>query len=290
MLSRSLGCLLLAVLASACVPKSVKESQTSMAAQLSLMDTRQAVMEKALEEREQELDQVQGTLRVIGRDSGDVISALERSTAQLRALRGEIETLQFQVDDLQKQVDDTSTQQEGRQLWDEARLRQVESSLGLKPPPKPDVMGDGSSDPDGSSETGGGQEPGEEAGEMPPTAKGKLERAVEEMRSGRQGVARFILKQIIEQHEGSDLVAEVRYRIGETYSNEANWGRAARAFQVVVDKHGRSEWASWSMLRQGEAFEAMDNPDGARIFYEDVRTNYPKSAAAKEAATKLSNL
>ena len=273
-----------------CVPKHITESQTAAAAQISVLGTRQAELEKSLQEAEQQLDQVQSSLRVIGRDKGDLLQALDQANDQMRGLRGEIETLQFQVDDLQQLFDAYTQAQEARQLWDEARLKQIEKSLGISPPPKPQV------DPDavaGTGSAGGnpGEDPEEGGGmELPPTAQGKLDRAIEEMRAGKQGLARFILEKTLEQHEGTTLAAEVRYRIGETYSNEKDWGRAARAYQVVVDKHKRSDWAAWSMLRQGEAFEAMGNPDGARIFYEDVQRDYPKSEAAKDAKKRLGNL
>jgi len=279
--------LVLLVLVTGCVPKQVKESQTAAAAQISVLGTRQAVLEKALEESEQELSQVQASLRVIGRDKGDLLQALDRADDQVRGLRGEIETLQFQVDDLQEQVDSYTQAQEARQLWDEARLKQVEKSLGLTPPPKPDLDGEDTGLP-GPEGEGDGE--GEGGLELPPTAQGKLDRAIDEMRAGRQGVARFILDRILEQHEGSGLAAEVRYRIGETWSNEENWGRAARAYQVVVDKHASSEWAAWAMFRQGEAFESMGNPDGARIFYEDVQREYPDSEAARDAKERMAEL
>lgn len=287
---------LLLMSSTACVPQSVKEAQTAAAAQISLMQTRQAVLEKALQESEQRLEQVQGSLRVIGRDKGDVLAALDKANDQNRALRGEIETLQFQLDDLQRQVNETSLQQESRQLWDEDRLKQIEGALGMSPPPKSSIA----EEPQTETGEDAGEKPAtpesaeaevkENAPTLPPTASGKLDRAIEEMRAGRQGVARFILEKTLEQHSGSDVLPEVRYRIGETWFNEQKWGLAARAFQVVVDKHKASDWAGWSMLRQGESFESMGNPDGAKIFYEDVIAGYPSSEAAAEAKEKLSKL
>ena len=109
-----------------CVPKHITESQTAAAAQISVLGTRQAELEKSLQEAEQQLDQVQSSLRVIGRDKGDLLQALDQANDQMRGLRGEIETLQFQVDDLQQQFDAYTQAQEARQLWDEARLKQID--------------------------------------------------------------------------------------------------------------------------------------------------------------------
>jgi len=277
---------LLCVLAlAACVPKQVKELQAATASQVSVMGSRQAVLESTLNESEKKLDQVQASLRVIGQDKGDLLQSLDQASTSVRSLRGELETQRFALEDLRQQFDAFIEQQEARQLYDEARLAQVEKALGLNPPPRPAV---------GTEPMGGGPdtEPGagEIALELPPTAQGKLDRAIEEMKAGRQGTARTVLEQTLAAHEGSSLIPEVLYRIGETWSNAGNWTKAARSYQVVVDKHGRTEWASWAMLRQGEAFEALGNVDGAKLFYEDVQRLYSKSDAAKEAAEKIKAL
>lgn len=277
--------LLIVVLLAGCVPKQVKEVQTATAGQVSVMGTRQAVLEQALNDSEKKLDQVQASLRVIGQDKGDLLQSLDQASSSVRSLRGELETQRFALEDLRQQFDAYIAQQEARQLYDEARLAQIEKALGIKPPPRP-TAGAGP-DLGGGEGTGGS---GENTVELPPTAQAKLDRAIEEMKAGRQGTARYILEQTVAAHEGSGLIAEVRYRIGETWSNAGNWTKAARAYQVVVDKHGRTEWAAWSMLRQGEAFEALGNVDGAKLFYEDVQRLYPKTDAAKEAKDKISAL
>jgi TolA-binding protein len=56
---------------------------------------------------------------------------------------------------------------------------------------------------------------------------------------------------------------------------------------VVVDKAPNSTWAPWSVLRQGECFDAIGDHDGAKVFYGDVVRLYPKSKAAKEAKGHL---
>lgn len=283
--------LILLAAASACVPKHIKETQAATEAQVTLMATRQAVLEESLEASEEKLEQAQATLRVIGRDKGDLLEALDDASDQLRSLRGEIETLRFDLDELREQQAQYVAQQEARQLHDELRLKQIESALGLKPPPRPEVdtsglegIGQG-----GDTDTDNPDaDPGTE--DLPPTARGKLERAVQEMRDGRQGVARFLLEKAIDEHAGDPVLDEVRYRLGETWANEGKWNKAALAFNEVIDNHPKSQWAAWSMLRQGESFLQMGDKDGAIIFFEETVRLYPRSEAAAEARKQIKGL
>ena len=77
------------------------------------------------------------------------------------------------------------------------------------------------------------------------------------------------------------------YRLAEAAFNQGKFKEAARRFQNVIDKNPQSQWAAWAMLRQGECFDEMGQSDNAKIFYQDVITEYPNSKAAEEAKDKL---
>ncbi len=287
-----------------CVPRQVRETQAAVQARLTLMDTRQALLEETLEDTTDKLEQAQSTLRLIGQDKGDLLEALDQTSEELRALRGQNEELRFALDDTRAQLEAYMRGQEVRQLHDEARLDQIEESLGLEPPPRP-VLDEGEGPglgaavgPDGSALTepgegeGSGPSEGGEDGErgLPESARGKLDKAVQHMEDGQQGVARYVLEAAIEEHVGDPLLDEIRYRLGETWFNEGAWGKAALAFQAVIDNHPRSQWAPWAGLRQGEAFLELGQKDGAVIFFEGVLEDYPDSDAAAEARKQLRGL
>lgn len=266
-----------------CVPKSYREAQATTESRVTVLGTRQAVVEQGLDEQSRKLDQIQAALRARGQSEAEALENLEQVADRLRAIQGEIEDVRFALEDLQRDFRGYVEQQERRQLHDEARLRQIEQALRLTPPPLPEL------DPAASV-------PGTESAEastddaLPPTAKGKLDKAVAEMEAGRQAVARFLLQRAVELHPDDPNIAEIRYRIGETWANERQWARAASAFDQVVTNHPRSPWASWSMLRTGEAFSELGQREGAVMFLEDTIKLYPRSEAATEAKAKLKEL
>jgi TolA-binding protein len=272
--------LLAAVVLIGCVPKSYQEAQTTTESRVTVMTTRQALLEQSLDEQIRKLEQVQTALRARGQSEAEALQNLEQVADRLRAIQGQAEESRFQLEDLQRDFRGYIEQQERRQLHDEIRLREIEKSLRLPTPPLPEL------DPAKAVPGTDTAEPTLDAA-LPPTAKGKLEKAVAEMQEGRQGVARFLLQRAIELHPDDALQSELRYRLGETWANEGQWARAASAFDQVVSNYPKSTWAPWAMLRTGEAFLQLGQRDGATLFFEDTIRLYPKSEAATEAKAKL---
>ena len=267
----------------ACVPKAYRDAQATTEPRVTVLGTRQAVLEQNLDEQQRKLDQIQAAIRARGQSEAEALQNLEQVSDRMRGLQGEIENLRFALEDLQRDFRGYVEQQERRQLHDEARLRQIETALRLTPPPLPnlqagtDVPGTDTSIPSTDDA-------------LPPDAKGKLDKAIAEMESGRQAVARFLLERAIALHPDDPLLPELRYRLGETWANEKQWARAASAFDQVVTNHPKSTWAAWSMLRTAEAFLELGQRDGAVLFFEDTIRLYPKSDAATEAKTRLRDL
>lgn len=265
-----------------CVPKTFREAQSTTESRVTVMATRQGVLEQGIDEQQRKLDQLQAALRARGQSEAEALQNLEQVADRLRGIQGEIEELRFGLEDLQRDFRRYTEQQERRQLHDEARLRQIEQALRLTPPPPPDL------DPQVALP---GTDPAATTDDaLPSTAKGKLDKAIAEMEAGRQGVARFLLMRAVELHPDDPLLAEIRYRVGETWANERQWARAASAFDQVVSSHSKSPWAAWSMLRTGEAFLELGQRDGAILFLEDTIRLYPKSEAANEAKNRLKDL
>jgi len=112
--------------------------------------------------------------------------------------------------------------------------------------------------------------------------------AQEHLSAGHEASAEVQLDRFLELYPDHERVPEALYRKAEAAYNEANYSGAVLRFQVVVDDHRDSPWAPWAMLRQGECFAAQDQNDNARLFYEDVVRLWPRTSAAEEARTKLS--
>ncbi len=265
---------------------------------------RVAQLEESLADAEARLDQTEEWVRQRGQAESEQLENLEQVNEALRQLRGQIELLDFSVQEAQDILAELQIDQERRFLHAERRLDQLEQYLGVKAPPPPTdaelglAEGDGVAPGEGEDETDpearprDGEEPAQEAADLeaPEDADGHLEMAIEHMKAGRQGVARVLLEKAVDEFPGDELLPEIRYRIAETWFNDEQWQKAAMAFQVVLDNHGKSSWAPWSMLRQGECFQSMGDASASKLFFEELIRMYPKSPAAKDARKALQSI
>lgn len=258
------------------------------ARQVSIASLRVAQLEQALTEAEARVAQLEEYVRLQGENEVSQVENFDQVNQEIGRIRGEIETLRFDLDQLVAAQEQAWLANERRQLHDELRLNRIESVTGVTPPPPPTDEDLGLEPGTLDAATTALAAPEEEpAQELPEDLGGLLDLAVQRMMAGEHAEARSMLEQAIQEHPGEEGLAEARYRLAETFFNERRWGTAARSFQFVVSNHGDSDWAAWSMLRQGECFEQMGQPENARLFYEDLMDKYGRSEAADEASDKL---
>jgi TolA-binding protein len=260
------------------------------ARQVTTVQMRSAELEDLLAEARDRLSQLEEALRAQGQSEADRAQSLEAVSADLTALRGRIEVLEFKWNELQGSLSADRLSSERRLLHAEARLRQVEGALGLRPPPPPTDAELGLAPVDGqvTSTPAAPATPAPEPGvsELPSDAAGRLDVAIEAMKQSRPLVARAILKRTIDENTGAPELDEVRYRYAETFFNAGDYARSVSEFQSVVTHHPKSEWACWSYLRQGEAFDKLGK-SGKPFFQGATEGACARSAAAKEAKKKL---
>lgn len=236
---------------------------------------RVAQLEQLVVEQEARVRLLEDMLQVQRESQADKLESLDAIAREVQALKGQMEVMSFQVAEARKMVDQFTVDMDGRQAYDEVRLRQLETFLKISPPPRPDSAG----------------APAEVAlpeGPMPATAAAKLAAAREHLAAGRHAVARALLNQAVQQHVGARELPDIRMAIGDSFAGEGNWRSAASAYQVVVDSHGSTDQACWASLRTGECFDKLGNPAGAKLFYEAaVEGRCARSGAAKEARQRL---
>lgn len=257
------------------------------ARQVSSAALRVSQVEEDVSEAEDRLGQLESVIREQGMNTASRLENIDQVNAEVVRLRGTLEVVQFQLDELLQELESYQLVQESRQLHDEARLRQIEQFLGVQPPPKVNVIDPGEvAGPavEGETEVG---DPPPEVEDVPEDAAGKLELAIFHMREGRQAIARVILERALTEHPRESETSEIQYRLGETWFNQELWREAALAFSEVNKRWPGSDWAPWSVLRQGECFRNMGKPDGAKMFYEHVIDDYKDSDAADEARRRL---
>ncbi len=262
-------------------------------------------------------------LEEVGRSHGRQkifeMDSLEELRREVANLRGEVEVLRNEYE--QTTLDDFSRAEsvDFQTRWIEARIAQLEGALGMEavaPPSGEPVNGppvggagpvDGVVGPDGSAppkHPGGPLTAGEGAqppkvdgatgpkgaaadGPSPASPEGLLGLAEKHLAEGREAAAEAVLERFMDLHTDHDRTAEVLYRYAEASFNSGQFPTAVVRFQKVIDEHGKSSWASWAMLRQGECFEEQGETSNARLFYEDLVRMWPKSDAAGEARQKL---
>lgn len=270
------------------------------ARQVSAAQIRLAELEALLVESELRIEQLEEVIRQQGQSQADRLENLDQVNAEVVRLRGAIEVLQFQSTELRRFVDDQALASERRQLHAEMRLAQIEKLLNLKPPPPPTdadlgvsaaagaVTGAVAGLPTGGVSPVPGAPPTGTTEDLPETAAEKLALAKTHMDAGRQEVARAVLKAAIEQHAGAPEMDEIRYRYAETFFNVGEWKTSISEFNKVTNNHPTSPWKCWAFYKIGEAFEKLNQPEGAKAFFKGATEDNCKSSdAAKEARKKF---
>ena len=98
---------------------------------------------------------------------------------------------------------------------------------------------------------------------------------------------RAVLKRYFVEFEQDKHMPRALFLYGEVSFNKKEYTQAVSRYQKVLDDYKKTQWAAWALLRQGECYDALGQPQNAKVFYKDVLLEYPKSAAAKDAKKKL---
>ena len=262
-----------------------------------------------MNEVERRITKIESVTRARGQDEILKLESLDQVRVEMANMRGEMERLQFQLEQMDTTVKGQQEDAQFRLDWLEQRAVQLENSLGMSAPAPGEAVtqdkqatnsGVPASETQTLKETGTSDEQSNivaqpqnsdaSDGEQPEKsvkAEDLLKLAKEHLVAGREEAAEAVLNRILKEFPRTEIEPEVRYRLAEAAFNNKQYPESARRFQDVLNRHPASPFASWSLLRQGECFEAMGQTDNAAIFYNDVISEYPKSKAAKEAKAKL---
>ncbi len=260
-----------------------------------------------MNEVEQRIAKIENVTRARGQDEILKLESLDEVRVEMANMRGELERMGFQLEQLDGTAKSQQADAQFRLDWLEQRASQLEGSLGMDtPPPTSDVDTDNNVSvststtpnqtdgqgkknlvtPDSDSAPKGVSDDGQTV-DLSSSAEDLLTLAKEHLVAGREEAAEAVLNRVLKEYPRSKVEAEVRYRLAEAAFNSQQYPESARRFQDVINRHPSSPFASWSLLRQGECFDALGQPENAAIFYNDVIAEYPKSKAAKEAKAKL---
>lgn len=265
---------------------------------LVLHATRINNLENQFDQLDARVGQLEELNRARGQDEIMRMESIEELRSEVARLRGEIEVINHNYGGSLTELSALNEDAAFRLAWLEDRAAQLEDNLGVSPPPPPEMPTPSESETDtsdtggdsGVAETTGNDSGAEDADGAQLTDPDEiLQRAEEHLAAGRERPAVALLNRFLSLHPEHEKVPRVLYRKAEAAFNEADYSAAVLRFQAVIDGHRDSQWASWAMLRQGECFDAQDQPENARLFYEDVIRLWPGSEAAREARKKLRN-
>ena len=280
---------------SGCFTAHNAEVTSEYARQVSTATLRVAQVEQELVVSQDRILQLEESIRLRGQSEAERLENIDQVNTEVARLRGQIEVISFQQSEIDSSSGDQQISWERRALHAESRMRQLESFLGVSPPPPPTdaelgltVGADGAVIGEGDGGTSTDESPAvqQPTETLPDDASGKLDIAAGHMEAGREGVARAILNRAIADHVGAPEMAEIRYRYGETFFNEQKWREAILEFQKVIDNHAKDDFACWSYYRQGEAMEQFSGLQQATAFFRGATTGACKNSEASKLAKK----
>jgi outer membrane protein assembly factor BamD len=85
-------------------------------------------------------------------------------------------------------------------------------------------------------------------------------------------------------------LAEKEYMSGDLYLKMGHYEAARIYFASVVSEYQDTPWAAWALLGEAEAYARESDMAAAGKAYEKVVTDYPGTAASREASRRLKEL
>ena len=208
------------------------------------------------------------------------IENIEELRTELANLSDSVEQMGFNIQN-QDQTITALTEDSAFRLEEiEERTLSIEKKLGMED--------DVSTPPD--TQTNPSEAP---QSPTPPTetqeqsAQDLLEKAKAHLEAERYTAAEAVLKAHIEQFPKDATHIEALYQYGLAAIQKKDYQEAIQRFQAVPDTDSKSTFAAMAIYYQGVCFYELKDKDSAKLFWNDVITEYPKSGAAKLAKERL---
>ncbi|HZX43146.1 MAG TPA: tetratricopeptide repeat protein, partial [Myxococcaceae bacterium] len=109
-------------------------------------------------------------------------------------------------------------------------------------------------------------------------------------KAGDIAAARAIYMDFVRKWPKDDLAGDAHFALAESYYAQDNCPEALPEYGQLIKNFGKSKSVPLAYVRSGDCFARLKNPEAARLAYEQVTKDYPKSAEAKMAQKGLSAL
>lgn len=114
--------------------------------------------------------------------------------------------------------------------------------------------------------------------------------AFEQLKAAKYSVAIEQFKQFIQRYPQSERRAEARYWIGEAQYLAKDYTQALAQFSHIIIYFADNEFARQAMLKSADTYRAMQDIPQARLFYQRVIKNHPRTSYAVKATEQLRQL
>lgn len=135
---------------------------------------------------------------------------------------------------------------------------------------------------------GGGEQ------ELLTNPRAALDEAQKRIERGSPEPARRLVRELILRQEKNRSFrryeARAQFLIAESYFAEGSYQQAAAEYNKVRKSYPKSSEVPGAYLKLGLCFERLGLPKDAKLFYETLIKQYPRSDAAKSARTRLKQL
>jgi len=119
-----------------------------------------------------------------------------------------------------------------------------------------------------------------------PGANQLFELGLQQLRRGSPQAARMAFQQLLTSYPEHERVPDALYFVGESWGS-AEPDSAAPAYERVVKEHPTSLRAPSALYKLGLLAERRGDHDAARVYYQRVLADYPRSDEAALAREKL---
>jgi tol-pal system protein YbgF len=229
----------------ACISAVMMAALAATAADAQSQGERIGSLEQRMGAVEQKLDN-QGLL--------EMARQLDALDAELRQLRGEIESLQHDLDAARRQQRDQYVDLDTRLRAAEAALAAAQASV---PPAGPDA---------------------------------EYQAAFNQLKEGHYDEAAAAFTKFLADHHDHELASNAQYWLGEVYYVKRDYPAALSAFEGVLSGFQGARKSPDALLKAGYCHYELGHFDLARTALTRVTKDFPDSSAAVEAADRLKRM
>jgi tol-pal system protein YbgF len=109
-------------------------------------------------------------------------------------------------------------------------------------------------------------------------------------KQGKHEEAREKFKAFIQTYPDAPLVPNAHFWVGESYYDQAQYEPAILEYDNVIKRFPKSDKVPSALLKQAFAFDALNDPGGAKTLLRKLVRDFPKSDQAAIAQKKLDAL